>query len=433
MDLLKGTRWQSSMTTSADFNQWLQKGLGRAVVYLRTHDPQPYREAVLYACTHDLAYDSQCESRSEVYLLDLIRSVGDDQFFRNGLFRALTTEPTDPERFDLGQTVEVARTFADKGDVEVRQAMYDAVVRAGFEKAGRCYTDLIKLDGLDALIFAADNFPSSTIHDDDLWQVNVLITALEEREGVEAANLAIDRASHELPRLRQMLEMAKASNVAHERQLGSRARPDYESLRTIIASGETTGSLYGWGRTASTEELEAAAGDLIRETDEARIIAYLGIFRWGRFPRPIGRLLELARNSNIRIARGAINVLSQLTDPAIRALALSLMAIPERRGDAVDLLVSNYEAGDFQRIEAMLREPMNADDVHHLGMGVRHLLKAHRSPDAESCLLLLYENGPCSLCRGEIVEHLIALGRLPDGIREECRRDADVETRKLVS
>ncbi|MGZ5234365.1 MAG: hypothetical protein ACXWC3_30515 [Burkholderiales bacterium] len=310
--------------------------------------------------------------------------------------------------------------------------MYNAVVRAGFEKAGHCYTDLIKLDGLDALIFAADHFPSTTIHDDDLWQINVLITALEEREGVEAANLAIDRASQERPRLRQMLEMARASNVAHERHL-ARARPDYQSLRTIIASGETTGSLYGWGRTASTEELEAAADDLIRETDEARIIAYLGIFRWGRFPCPIGRLLELAHSSNIRITRGAINVLSQLTDPAIRALALSLMAIPERRGDAVDLLVSNYEAGDFQQIEAMLREQMNTDDVHHLGMGVRHLLKAHRPPEAENCLLLLYENGPCSLCRVEIVEQLIALGRLSGWMREECRYDADVETRKLVS
>ena len=40
------------------FDQWLKKGLGRAVVHLRTHDPEPHRDAVLYACTHDLAYDS---------------------------------------------------------------------------------------------------------------------------------------------------------------------------------------------------------------------------------------------------------------------------------------------------------------------------------------------------------------------------------------
>lgn len=83
-------------------------------------------------------------------------------------------------------------------------------------------------------------------------------------------------------------------------------------------------------------------------------------------------------------------------------------------------------------IEALLREPMDVDDLHHFGMGVRHLLEVHCPKEAEHSLLLLYENGPCSLCRGEFVEHLIALQRLPDWMRSECRFDASTEIRKLV-
>ena len=79
-----------------------------------------------------------------------------------------------------------------------------------------------------------------------------------------------------------------------------------------------------------------------------------------------------------------------------------------------------------------LREPMDIEETHHFGMGVRHLVKKHRKGEAEECLLLLYEKGPCSLCRGQVVEDLIALNRIPEWMREECRYDSYTCTRKLV-
>jgi hypothetical protein len=52
--------------------------------------------------------------------------------------------------------------------------------------------------------------------------------------------------------------------------------------------------------------------------------------------------------------------------------------------------------------------------------------------EAERALLLLYENGPCALCRHGVVEELIAINRFPDWMRAECQYDAYSETRKLV-
>src|SRR5207247_7353835 len=118
----KSYREQYFRVEVAEFNQWLQKGLGRAVVYLTTHDPGPYRDAVLYACTHDLTYDSSERDR-EMYMRDLIRSAGNEEFLRKGLLEAITTKPEDPDKFDLGQTIESARNFAEKGEPEIRQAM----------------------------------------------------------------------------------------------------------------------------------------------------------------------------------------------------------------------------------------------------------------------------------------------------------------------
>lgn len=421
------------MASITEFKGWLQKGLGRSVVHLRTHDPQPYREAVLHACTHNLTYDSQCEGSREKYLLDLIHSAADEQFFRNGLLSAFTTEQEDPEEFDLGQTIEIARTFAETGDIEIKRAMYDAVVRAGFEQAGCCYSDLIKLDGLDALLFAAEHFPAS-IPDDELWQVSVLITALEDREGAESANEAIQRASQQHPSLARMLEAYRAYDCAFQPRESDRSRPDYPTLKGLIADGQRQRMWYfaNWGKTASEQELEAAAYDLMKEKDEARLLACLWVFQFRQFPGPIGRVLGLAQSSDIRIARGAVAILAKSTHPDIRALALTFLGIPARRGDAADLLVSNYQPGDFQMIEARLREPIDIDDFHHFGFGVRDLLEAHCQVEAEGSLLLLYEKGPCTLCRHRFVENLISIQRLPDWIREECRYDASDQIRKLV-
>jgi hypothetical protein len=188
------------MVNLLEFNQWLQKGLGRAVLHLRTHDPAPYREAVLYACTHSLAYDAQCEGDRKIYLLDLINCVADQDFFRNGLLEALRTPLEDPETFYLGMTIELARSFAEKGDDEMKQAMYRAVADARFEPEPIDYEDLVELDGLSALLIAAEHF-STDLREDDLWQVDSLVTALQDRDGLEAANDAIRRAEQESPRL----------------------------------------------------------------------------------------------------------------------------------------------------------------------------------------------------------------------------------------
>src|ERR1019366_7226845 len=288
-------------------------------------------------------------------LLDLINCVADQDFFRNGLLEALRTPPKDPEMFDLGLTIEVARNFAEKDDEEMKQAMYRAVADTGFEQEPIYYEDLIKLDGLPALVIAAEHFPTD-LSEDDLWQVNSLVTALQDRDGVEPANDAIRRAEEELPPLATILERSRLYMSQFEPRENQK-RLDYAAVKEMIAQKPGVLLHAGWGRTATEEELRAAASDLILEKDESRLLAYLRIFWFQRFPGSIARLLELAESNNVQLAHFSGKVLSQLTSPAIRDLALRLLDSSVRRGDGADLLVNNYKPGDFRLIETRLREP----------------------------------------------------------------------------
>ena len=69
---------------------------------------------------------------------------------------------------------------------------------------------------------------------------------------------------------------------------------------------------------------------------------------------------------------------------------------------------------------------------HHLGIGVWNFVERNPSPQAQTVLLLLYANGPCSLCRQGCVSLLLDLDLLPDPLRAECRYDADFGIRSLV-
>src|SRR5581483_4695368 len=98
------------------FQGWLRKGLGRAVLHLKEHDSRPYKDAILEHCLHNPAYDRQCEDMRTEYLFDLMRVTGDEPYFRDAILCALTTEPEDPETFELGYILEIAGVFAAQDD-----------------------------------------------------------------------------------------------------------------------------------------------------------------------------------------------------------------------------------------------------------------------------------------------------------------------------
>jgi hypothetical protein len=396
------------------FAAWVGKGLGRAVLYLKTNDSTPCREALLHACTHNLIYDRQCEESRTPYLLELIELSGDTEFYRNGILTALKS---DDDQVDQGQMFELAASFAEKGDNEIKQNMYSAFERDGFGLTAA--DELVRLDGLRGLVFVAKSFGAED-PEERPWQFGHLIETLETQHGKQTLPAQLDDFLREWREYEAIWERA--------RQKPPEPRPDYETVKHNL-----TRLGYRWARNASIQELEIAADDLLAENDKERLFGYLNMFRLRRFPKAIDQLLELARTADQRVARAAVFALSNIQDQRVRALGLDLMAGAKWwRGDAVNLLTHNSQDGDYRILEDLLEQHADPDEYDWLGHGVLRFVETHRSEEAERALLLLYENGPCTLCRYRVVKELIAIGHLPHWVREECQYDAYSETRKLV-
>ena len=71
-----------------EFKNAMLCGLGRCVLACRK-DPERYRSEVLWGCTHQLAYDAQCEGTHAWFLHELVSCYPDKAPFRDAAINAL--------------------------------------------------------------------------------------------------------------------------------------------------------------------------------------------------------------------------------------------------------------------------------------------------------------------------------------------------------
>jgi hypothetical protein len=385
---------------------------------------------ILNACLHNQVYDTQVEPGREQYLFDLISLTGDCDFYRDRLVTALQSEQ---DARDDEQIAAVLRVLAQHGDAVARQALYDAFAAHSPNVAWDLAGEIVRLDGTEGLLFVAERL---VIDPDDSSYPASLVHDAEEKDGCErvrgrlAAAVTDPRVAAFVAAVEEFERPASNSRADHERRRQEAA--NYERLRQRMDAGDkqATSLLWLWAREADETGLVRAANDLLRETDPAILRTYLRLFHRRRFPLDPAPLIELTKSSDEWTAHAARYALTHVRHPTVRALALDLLDRGDGRG--AELLVGNYEGGDYARIEAALLSLQDRYDLHVLGSGLLEVSREHPSPDAVPALFALYEHGPCANCRSRAIERLLQVASVPDWMRAECRYDADPDIRAMT-
>jgi hypothetical protein len=421
-------------TSLESFESWLRKGLGRAVTFLAQNREAPFRNAVLHACLHNITYDAQCEEGRGEYLWMLIEHSGDRKFFRDAVVQHLT-QPCHEADYEWPQIFYVAQQFATEGDSEMRLSMYSAFDVLRFSEAGASSaTSLIHLDPLEGFVFAIDRLDTSS-SEDNWWMVGSLITDLEDRVGKAEAERLIASAVGTHTSVENVVG-AYRRYEEERRQASQRSDSehlDLQALRNMPGDRSWAWRFRRWALKASPEELSAATKQFLSDENPEKVWGCLRVFCAPRpFPGDVGHLLRLSDSDHNRIRRAAAVALSKIRDPRVRAHALMLLQSTERFTDGIKLLESNYDESDFPMFNQAVTRSSTPEEIHGIGMTIQHMVENDVRLEFEPLLLFLYEAGPCSLCRTEFVEALIKLERLPESIRDECRFDAEPDTRRAV-
>ena len=173
--------------TLAEFEKQLAQGRGGVALFLQEYLPLPdaYRDALLYACLHDLRYEPFTEKGRGFYLHELISMSGQTGFYREQILTALsTTEPLEETNYDLLQLMALTRISAQGGDEEARTALYTTFQKNAAQDHLIGGDELVLLDGMNGLLFLVDQYDD----DEDGYEISDFdwkLSLTEEQRGEE--------------------------------------------------------------------------------------------------------------------------------------------------------------------------------------------------------------------------------------------------------
>ena len=422
-----------------EFQELIQAGLGRAIIYARENDVRTFRDVILDACLHCCSVDVQSEGTRAGYMLELVDLMPDRQFYCDAVLEAL---PGSGDNWDAVQRFHFATYMALDGDEPARRLLYESF-DPGSKMGEDIAIDFVRLDGLKGLLFAAEKIgallSSKPDEVDEGWLWSQATEICGEQETM-AALIQAGKANPDIETYRLTAERNDSKRNSGQGTGWDVKGLGYDALKARLQGLTQTSGIIGirlgrWGEEADLENLERAAVGLIAAQTAEDQLAHLRVFQHRSFPMDQQVIVELAVSRDELLANAACGALAQITHPSVRELAFQLIQGHRTgRDKAISMLARNWEPGDHAIALGWFEQERDRDVRHWTGMGLRKFWESHPEPATEPRMLCsLYEKGPCSCCREFVVDRLIELKALSEPMRAECAHDANDEIRKLVA
>lgn len=419
------------------FANALEKGLGRAYLYVEKNGDELIRDQLLHACLINQSYDRQCEDSRAEWLMSLINLSKNRDFYIPNIIASLASSS---EYSDVNQLYELCKLIAEQGDESAKIAIYEKFDLQEFNKSYLGGDEIIQMDGLEGLLHVAEVIGKRLIEEEGYWDTDILYCQACEMFGKEPTDEFLVGHAKEnrfvtayLNELKKNEERRKPKDSRSHKE---RFRDEYPIERILdeINNGKGRYAFMRFGRYATTDEIEKVYNLLISEISKEKLIRYLWIFRNRELPRLPQTITDLAFSSDHEIQDAAITAISNLSDPSVHDIAINICSNQNKKIalKAIELFVNNYQESDSKFIEPMLTNVADKDIMHWACLDAIKLFEKHPLEELTNTMLWVYENTPCTHCRNNATQLLIENGWLPETQLNECLYDCVNDTRELA-
>lgn len=403
------------------FRSSIRRGTGEACLLMKDHPEIDFSSDIIKACLKNFAYDGQMESSRATYLNELISLSPKRNKIRNAVLKALATEREDT--WTLTQLFDLAKLFAEKGDIQAKQAIYDRFLVNpinGSDWVGE--SEILELDGIPGLLFIADKVGRMLESDPDNWW----------------DSLNVDEFQQKNPEMKIMDTLKKAAKhnrfikiyLKELKQRGNH-KPETIVYQNIVEEVTLSKRVYNILRIKPNDaELKQLAERLLIEKNINHQERLLMVFARFRFPLESSAILRLAKAKKApKIPWRATRALTLLTGEEIRSFALERMKTSKYPGNFAEILKSNYREGDHVLLTNLAKKFKSEDVIENLAGSYSDIYKANKTKNCKEPLEAVYDKLNCGLGRQDIVKILMENDVLSDKIRNEIRFDCNEETR----
>ncbi len=409
----------------------LKRGTGEAYLIAKNNPSIDFSNEIIKGALNIYAYDGQCEGNRADYIFDIISISKQKDKIRKAVLKGLATEQT--ETWNLTHLFALVKLYAQQNDTEAKQAIYERFLNNPIEGSDWVgYSEILELDDLKGLLYISEKFGKHIEQHPDDWQDDSIIKHFQ-KENQDIKVLEELERSAKLNRfIRIYLDNIKRTQENREKHTSE--PKEYKDIVDTVLNSKPFLSFFK-KRKLTPEEVNQIAERLLTETNTSNIEKLLDIFDYHKFPFDKALILNFAkqrRTTKNNIAKNAIEALKHLKSKNIRDFAIEKILNSKYPIYYLEILISNYQQGDFKILSHIARKTNNEHKVERLAGVYSDIYKANRTRECKEPLEILYSKMNCAIHRNRIIEILIEDKVLSDKIKEEIKFDSYLETRQLV-
>lgn len=423
------------MTSTSEIKQQffnsLKCGTGEAYLLMKRYPKIDFSNHIIKGVLKNYAYDGQCEGNRAQYISELISLSKQQDKIRKAVLHGLATEQKDT--WNLTHLFELAKFYAERGDVEMKEAIYACFLNSPIDRADWAgYSQILELDGMQGMICIAEKFGKQLEQDPEDWQDDSILTHFQDQNPDIKVYEELKKKARTNKYIRIYLKEIKRVDNKREKYLAK--RPPNGDLIEDLCRPKYWGLVFRIKK-LTTEEILKVAEALVNETDKFKIERLLYVFNYHPFPLDKRIILNYAsqkKSRKYKIAENAINALRHLKGKSIREFALYGIQSGKNPIDYLPILMSNYKPGDYKLLSEIAAQTKGEHKIEQLAIAYTDIYEANKTKECKKPLEILYGKMNCAIHRRNAIEILLENGVLSNKIRKEIRYDCDLNTRKLA-
>lgn len=409
------------------FKQAIKNGTGEAILILMDNPLVNLDKLIVKACTHNLAYDPQCEGSRADYLFDILTLAKNQEKIEDTIVDNLLHAREND--WDTTLLFDLVRVLAFNGNQQARIALYERYSNNIEPNFDFTETDaLVILDGIKGLEFTAEIQGKNIKLDSKYWVDNWLLEVCQEYyPSSSPKQYLIDKSKENIHIHRYLSELQETNSLREN--LKPRPQWTLSQITELISKGKPIGANVG--KNLKEDELIKLVDDFQKERDDKKIEIYLRIFSKVKYLGNISYIIPFISSENSRISYLALSVLSHTNHPIIRGIIENNYTDLNFLKDNMKLFVSNFKFKDIDILSSIVDLLKDEDEIHSVIGDVMDVLENNIIEKPSKLLNPLYKLNNCSICRKRMIKILMHSDDLSEIVFQELKYDCDEEIREL--
>lgn len=407
-------------------------GTGKTYLILKQNPSIDFSDLIVKGAVENFAYDAQAEGSRANYVFKLIQKSKQKEKITSTILAKLVSKKTDD--YGLDQLCDLAVLFHKDGNLTAKEALYKRFEKNsidGYEICGQ--SQMMEIDGINGVLKYAEiigEIVSKDVDDyEESWRIdyfqkeNKQIDVYKELEKAGKENIFID--------------IFYKSILEHKWKIPRRKkikRFTYEIVKEKIDSEKFFFISHEKANELSVNEVEKLANEFLIEKNITRKEHYLSFFSKRKFPfdyQPILKIAICNSPKKSRLNEYAFECLQYFSAKEIRDIAIEKLKSEKNIADYLNLLVGNYEIGDYKVLNNSADKSDDYDYIHSIVFGFLNIYKANKTKECKEPLEKIYHKMNCGIHRVDILEVLYENGVLSKEIVNEMEFDSYEKVRKM--